>query len=186
MEKVLQDFPVLETERLILRQIRKTDARSMLKYLSDKDVMEHYGLLPFQTEEEALDEIAWYDSIFAEKTGVRWGITIKGVDEVIGSFGFLNYVAQHSRSQIGYELDKQFWGKGIASEAIEAILEYGFGEMNLQRIEALIEPPNVASCRLVERTGFIKEGLLRSYEFNGKKFDDLYMYSLLKRDYDSM
>ncbi|CDO03872.1 ribosomal N-acetyltransferase YdaF [Oceanobacillus picturae] len=186
MEKVLQDFPVLETERLILRQIRKTDARSMLKYLSDKDVMEHYGLLPFQTEEEALDEIAWYDSIFAEKTGIRWGITIKGVDEVIGSFGFLNYVAQHSRSQIGYELDKQYWGKGIASEAIEAILEYGFGEMNLQRIEALIEPPNVASCKLVERKAFIKEGLLRSYEFNGKKFDDLYMYSLLKSDYESM
>ncbi|WP_404457252.1 GNAT family N-acetyltransferase [Oceanobacillus kapialis] len=183
MESTMNAFPVLETERLILRKVMKTDAASMLTYLSDKDVMEYYGLEPFKTEEEALSEVAWYDEIFTEGIGIRWGITLKGLDKVIGTCGFLNMVKQHSRTQIGYELDKQYWGKGIAREAMEAVLRYGFYEMKLHRIEALIEPPNTSSIKLVERNGFMREGLLRDYEFNGKTFDDLYMYSLLRRDY---
>lgn len=77
-------------------------------------------------------------------------------------------------------------GKGIASEAVEAIINYGYKHMNFERIEALIEPPNLSSQKLVERLGFIREGLLRNYEFTSGKFDDLYMYSLLKQDFDKI
>lgn len=177
-------FPVLETDRLILRQITKEDAEDILTYLSDKDVMKYYGLAPFHSVGEALDEILWYQSIFEKKTGMRWGITRKGQDKVIGSCGFLNLVQQHYRSEIGFELSKDNWGQGIASEALEAVIKYGFEQMNLQRIQALIEPPNLSSQKLVERKGFIKEGLLRNYEFTNGKFDDLLMYSLLKQDFE--
>lgn len=178
-------FPVIETERLVLRQITKVDAEDILRYLSDKDVMKHYGLEPFQSIEDALDEISWYQSIVEEKTGIRWGITLKGEDRVIGSCGFLNIVPQHSRSDIGFELHKDFWGQGIAREAVEAVITYGFEQMNLQRIQALIEPPNSSSQKMVERLGFMKEGLLRSYEFACGKFDDLFMYSLLMQDFEN-
>ena len=177
-------FPILETDRLILRQVTQDDANSLLKYLSDKDVMKYVGLEPFKSIDDALDEISWYKSILEKRTGIRWGITLKDQGEVIGSCGFLNVVSQHYRSEIGVELSREHWGKGIASEAFEAVIRYGFEQMNLQRIEALIEPPNIPSQKLAERQGFIREGLLRSYEYTCGKFDDLYMYSLLNQEFN--
>ena len=179
-------FPILETNRLVLRRIEQSDAMSILTYLSDDEVMKHYGLEPFQSVEDALDEISWYESILDENTGIRWGITLKEENKVIGSCGFLEMVDQHHRSDIGFELSKQHWGKGLASEALEAVVTYGFKEMNLQRIQALIEPPNIPSQKLVEKHGFLKEGLLRKYEYTCGKFDDLYMYSLLKEEFDAI
>lgn len=183
MNKVVE-FPVLETDRLILRQVAPEDASSLLKYLSSKDVTKHMGLEPFKTIDDALDEISWYQSILEKKTGIRWGITLKDQGEVIGSCGFLNMVSKHHRAEIGFELSKDYWGQGIAGEALKAVSEYGFEHMDLQRIEALIEPPNIPSQKLTERHGFVREGLLRSYEFTCGKFDDLYMYSLLKQDFN--
>jgi [ribosomal protein S5]-alanine N-acetyltransferase len=177
-------FPVLETKRLVLRKITKEDAKSILTYLSDEEVMKYYGLEPFKSINDALDEISWYQSIQSNQTGIRWGITLKEHGVVIGSCGFHNFVSQHFRTEIGFELSKEHWGKGIAVEAIEAIISYGFENMSFHRVEALIEPPNLSSQRLVEKMGFIREGLLRNYEFTCGKFDDLFMYSLLKQDYD--
>lgn len=175
-------FPTLETKRLRLREIEEKDAASILEYLSDQEVMKHYGLEPFQTLKEVFDEISWYQSTLKQKTGIRWGITLKEEDVVIGSCGFLNIASEHSRSEIGYELHKNYWGKGIASEALDAVIAYGFEQLKLQRIQALIEPPNIASLKLAEKQGFIREGLLRNYEFTCGKFDDMYMYSLLRQD----
>lgn len=182
----LDVFPVLETDRLILRQVTSDDATSLLAYLSDSDVMKYYGLEPFKSIDDALDEISWYKSIFDKGTGIRWGISLKRQDKIIGSCGFFNMAAEHSRAELGYELSKEHWGKGIASEAIRAVICYGFEQMNLQRIQALIETPNIPSQKVVERLGFLREGLLRSYEYTCGKFDDLYMYSMLKQDYKEL
>ena len=176
-------FPELETNRLNLRRITKDDASSMLEYLSDVEVMKYYGLEPFKTINDALREISWYQAIQNNKTGIRWGITLKEHGKIIGSCGFHSLVSQHFRTEIGFELSKDYWGQGIASEAIEAICKHGFEDMKLQRIEALIEPLNIPSQKLVEKRGFMREGLLRKYEFTCGKFDDLYMYSLLKEDF---
>lgn len=180
----VNSFPILETERLVLRQVTKEDAKSMLTYLSQEEVTKHIGLAPFKTVNEALDEISWYESIVEKKTGIRWGITLKQQGEMIGSCGFLNMASKHFRSEIGIELSKDYWGKGIASEAIEAVVTYGFEKMNLQRIEALIEPLNLSSQKLFERQGFVREGLLRNYEYTNGKFDNLFMYSLLEQEFD--
>lgn len=179
----INEFPILETERLILRNITKTDAISIFKYLSDSEVMKYYGLEPFKSVQDALDEISWYESIFNEQTGIRWGISLKDNDKIIGSCGFLNTVSTHRRTDIGFELSKEYWGQGIGSEAIMAIIHYAFEQMNIQRIQALIEPLNIASQKMVEKAGFLQEGLLRKYEYTCGKFDDLYMYGLLKEDY---
>lgn len=181
-EKMENKFPEIETSRLILRKVKSDDKESMFKYLSDEDVVKHMGLFPYKTAEEVMDEINWYDSIYKEGTGIRWGITEKGKNEVIGSCGFLNMKRQHFRAEIGFELNKEYWSQGIAGEAISAVLQYGFQSLGLERIEALIEPTNRSSQKLVEKYGFIKEGLLRHYEFTCGKFDDLLMYSILKED----
>ncbi|YCA45049.1 GNAT family N-acetyltransferase [Bacillus sp. JZ8] len=186
MTRDVNNFPFIETNRLLLREIVKDDANDILKYLSDEEVMKYYGLAPFKTINEALNEISWYQSILNEQTGIRWGITLKGKDEVIGSCGFLNRVPEHYRTEIGYELSRDYWGHGIASEALEAVIRYGFKYLKLQRVEALVEPPNIPSQKLIEKNGFIREGLLRKYEFTCGKFDDLYMYSLLKQDFEKL
>ena len=176
------EFPILETGRLILREITESDASSIFEYLSDSEVMKYYGLEPFKSVKDALDEIAWYQSILKEQTGIRWGITLKNEDKVIGSCGFLNTVSNHYRTDIGFELSQEYWGQGIASEAMNAIIQYAFKNTDIQRIQALIEPLNLASQRMVERAGFLQEGLLRKYEYTCGKFDDLYMYGLLKEE----
>jgi len=178
----IKEFPVLETDRLRLRQIMNQDAPSLMEYLADEDVMQYYGLEPFQTIQDALDEIRWYQSLVEEKSGIRWGITLKEENRVIGSIGFHRYVPRHHRVEIGFEISKAYWGQGIASEALHTVLAYGSDHFPIHRIEALIEPENAASQKLVEKHGFVREGLLRGYEFTGGKYDDLYMYSLLKND----
>jgi [ribosomal protein S5]-alanine N-acetyltransferase len=179
MEK---EFPIIETNRLKLRKVIKEDANDMFTYLSDKDVVNHMGLEPFLTVNEVYDEIGWYQSICEDGTGIRWGITFKDSGKVIGSCGFLNMKSKHHRAEVGFELSKDYWGKGIASEALDAVVKYGFLHFQLERIEALIEPANVPSQKLVERKGFLKEGLLRHYEYTCGKFDNLFMYSILKED----
>ncbi|MFC5602469.1 GNAT family N-acetyltransferase [Sporosarcina koreensis] len=178
-------FPVLETNRLLLRRIEKDDAHDIFTYLSDIEVMKHYGTKPFQTVDEAIKAISKYESLFNENRGVRWGITIKEDNKVIGSCAFHNMVSEHFRTDISFVLSKDFWGRGIAQEALKAVIKYGFEYLNINRIEAVIEPSNVPSQKLVERLGFSKEGVLRSYEYFDGKFDDLYMFSLLKSDFDS-
>lgn len=177
-----QEFPIIETERLVLREVATEDANDMFTYLSDKIVVKHMGLAPCQTVTDVCDEIKWYNSIIEEGTGIRWGITLKGFGKIIGSCGFLNRVTKHHRAEVGFELSKDYWGKGIASEALEAVIKFGYHHYQLERIEALIEPANLPSQKLVEKQGFIREGLLRHYEYTCGKFDDLYMYSILKGD----
>lgn len=179
---MIDKFPIIETKRLILREVTREDAEDMFTYLSDPDVVKHMGLEPYRTVKDVFGEIEWYESIVREGSGMRWGITLKDSGKVIGSCGFLNRSPKHYRAEVGFELSKAYWGKGIAAEALEAVVKYGFRHLELERIEALIEPANLPSQKLVEKTGFMQEGLLRHYEYTCGKFDDLYMYSILKED----
>lgn len=179
-----QPFPIIETERLHLRQARDEDAKDMFIYLSNQEVVQHMGLEPYKSAEDVLEEINWYKSIWEKGTGIRWCITLKKENIVIGSFGFLNRQPKHYKAEIGYELSSSYWGQGIAGEALNAVLAYGFQQLSLERVEALIEPANTASQKLVAKHGFLKEGLLRHYEYTRGKFDDLYMYSILKGDFE--
>lgn len=166
-----------------LKQIQLSDAHEIHNYLSDEEVRKYMGIYPYKTLQDTNKEIQWYEKIFKEQTGIRWGIALKGHQAIIGSCGFLNISKSNLRAEIGYELNKKYWRKGIMSEAYKAVIQYGFNEMNLNRIEALIEPENVASLKLVESFFFVKEGLLRQYEFGAGTYDDLYMYSLLNKEF---
>ncbi|MFS3927237.1 GNAT family N-acetyltransferase [Priestia flexa] len=177
------NIPTLDTKRLTLRESKESDAVHMLRYLSDPVVMKHMGLEPFQTIDDVKSELSWYRNIVNEGTGMRWGITLKEEGVIIGSCGFLDYESSHERASVGYELHQEYWRQGIAAEAMKAVIEYGFSNWKLHRIQALIEPENISSQKLAEKLGFHQEGLLREYEHTCGKFDDLYMYSLLKREW---
>jgi [ribosomal protein S5]-alanine N-acetyltransferase len=179
---MIKIFPIIETERLILREADPSDAVDMLKYLSDTEVVKHMGLAPFRSLEDVSEELNWYINIYTKGTGIRWGITIKESGKMIGSCGFHNMVSKHHRAEVGFELSRSYWRQGIASEALAAVIQFGFKTFQLERIEALVEPANKSSQHLLEAKGFLREGLLRHYEYTCGKFDDLFMYSLLKGD----
>ncbi|WP_345807043.1 GNAT family protein [Bacillus pumilus] len=181
-----QTFPTIHTERLILKQATTEDAKDMHIYLSNETVCRYMGIDAHETIKDTKGEIQWYDKIFKEQTGIRWGISLKDNPAIIGSCGFLNLEKQHCRTEIGYELHQDHWRKGIMSEAIAAVLRYGFQEMNLNRIEAIIDPENTSSIKLVEMLYFIKEGLLREYELGQKGFVNVCMYSILKMEFNRL
>jgi [ribosomal protein S5]-alanine N-acetyltransferase len=182
-EEMMGTFPAIETPRLFLRRVEQEDASDILRYLSDPEVTKFYGMEPFADLEDARSEIGWYERILKEGTGIRWGISLKDSNGLIGSCGFLNMAPGHFRADIGLELDSDYWNQGIGTEAISAVIRFGFERLNLMRIQALIEPANIQSQRLFGKCGFIREGLLRNYEYTCGKFDDLLMFSVINPDH---
>ena len=176
-----RQFPVIETAHLKLRKPLQKDANALLEITHDEIVMKYYGMPSFGSKAEALDEINWFNRIFVQREGVRWVITEQGAGEYIGDIGFHNYKATHARAEIGFKLAKAYWHQGIMAEALGRVLEYGFTEMQLNRIEALVDPENSACLALLKKAGFVKEGILREYEHEEKGYVDLMMLSLLKR-----
>jgi ribosomal-protein-alanine N-acetyltransferase len=176
-------FPVLRTERLCLRAPAYEDVLPLLRISQDEEVMRYYGVEAYETELEARREVDWMRRIFEEDEGIRWVIALRDHPGYIGDVGLDKYSKKHSRAELGFKLRKEYWRRGIMTEALTEVLSYGFEAIGLNRIEALVDPRNEASSKLLERNGFRKEGVLREYEFEKGEFIDLTMMSLLKREW---
>ncbi|MFS0871917.1 GNAT family N-acetyltransferase [Paenibacillus xylanilyticus] len=176
------EFPILKTERFNLREAEEQDAPDILALYSDETVVEFMPFTPFETVDDAMDEMRWYAKIFREQSGLRWMIEDVGSGKVVGTCGFLNREDIHNRAEIGYDLHPDYWGKGVMTEVAHAVLYFGFVNMQLNKIEAKVEPQNEASIRLLHKLGFQQEGLLRQHEFEKGRYIDLALFSKLKSD----
>lgn len=176
-------FPIIETERLILRKATEQDSDDILELYANENVVQHMPLDPFTSIEDAKGEIRWYEKIFLEQTGLRWVIEEKVNKKVIGTCGYLNYEVEHNRIEIGYDLSPESWGKGMMTETLKAVIHFAFSELNVNKIEAQITSENDASLHLVSKLGFHRDGILREHEFEKGRYIDLVIYSLLKSEY---
>jgi ribosomal-protein-alanine N-acetyltransferase len=158
-------FPLLESSTISLRMIHDTDALRMFRLYSDEKVMLQRGEPVFSTLLQAEKLIFYWRKLFAEENGIRWGITLKGNDELIGSVGFKKISHRHLRADLGYELDPSQWNKGIMTEAVKLVTEYGMQRINLHSIEANITPSHLASKRILEKNGFEQEAHYRENFF---------------------
>ncbi len=140
----------------------------------------------FKNIEQSYSMTRLLKSLYKNKEGIRWAIVINETNEVIGTCGYNNWVKKSSRGEIGYELGREYWGKGYASEAVEEIIKYGFKSMNLNRIEAFTVPEATSSINLLKKLGFKKEGMLRQYGYWNSRYWDENIYSLLKRDWKKL
>jgi ribosomal-protein-alanine N-acetyltransferase len=105
-------------------------------------------------------------------------------NSIIGRCGLHNWNREHNRAEIGYNIsDEKFKRKGLMSEAVSSIIDYGFNELNLHRIEALVGSNNIPSLKIIESHHFIKEGLLRQHYFVEDKFEDSIVFSILQNEY---
>jgi ribosomal-protein-alanine N-acetyltransferase len=176
-------FPSHTTDRLLLRQIQQTDAEALFAILSDRQVTEFYGHEPHQSLDDTQELIRQIQARYARREALRWGITLKGEDTLIGSCSLHHFDSGFHRAETGYELNRAFWGKGIMTEAMSAILTYGFTELGLHRIEAIIDIANERSKDLLLKLGFTYEGNLRQrYSFRDH-FEDEHYFGLLKDEW---
>lgn len=177
------EFPTLETDRLQLIRIGQEHAERFYDILSREVVTRYYGMDGLVNQQEASAIIDSFQTKFASKRGIRWGIVRKKNGEFIGTVGLNNLNVRAKKSEIGYELHPDYWHKGIMQEAIQAVLHYAFVELDLVRMGAVTFPDNRASIQLLRKMGFIEEGRLRSYLFQGGQSYDALIFSLLKPEW---
>jgi ribosomal-protein-alanine N-acetyltransferase len=186
LDVVFSRFPKLETGRLRLRELRSGDAESLFAVLGDRIVTRFYDDEVFGDVSQASEQIEAWAAGFGARRSVRWGIAQRANGKIIGTCGYYGFHSWHKRAGIGYELARSFWQQGIMTEALGAIIEFGFRRIGLNRIEAVVMLENEGSVRLLEGLGFYQEGVLREYENWGDKgCVDLMMFSLLRREYES-
>lgn len=150
-------FPVLESERLILREIIKEDTAGIFACFSNDQVTRYYGQETLRNLKQAEEFVDFFQKNYNEKRGIRWAIERKEDKGVIGTIGFNAWLPKHKRAEIGYEIHPDYWGKGYASEAVLKVVSYGFEEMELTRIGAVVFIENEASNRLLTKIGFEKK-----------------------------
>ncbi|NUY82291.1 GNAT family N-acetyltransferase [Flavobacterium sp. MAH-1] len=173
------DFPILETERLILRRLRDSDVKEVFELRSDPETMKYIPRPLAKNHEDALNHIAIINKAIDKNEGINWAVTMKGDDTLIGIMGFYRTKFEHYRSEIGYMIHPTHNGKGFVSEALRRLVAYGFSDMGLHSIEAVIDPDNIGSERVLQKNGFVKEAHFRESEFYEGKFLDAVYYSIL-------
>ena len=157
-------FPVLTTDRMVLRELRNEDAADLLIFRGDVEA-QRFNSEPLQTLEQSVALMDEVRGDYAAETGVPWAVTLKASGRVVGLFGYQNWARYHRRAEIGYDLARDLWGQGFATEALAAVVRFGFADMDLNRIEAQTIADNEPSTRLLGRLGFILEGTRRSYSW---------------------
>lgn len=176
-------FKNLETERLFLRRIDTIDVDAVLELRGNPQTMKYIPRPLAKTKEDALEHIAMINEKIDNSTGINWVITLKDNPKLIGIIGHYRIQPENYRAEIGYMILPQYHGKGIATEAIKAVVEYGFEEMQLHSVEAIIDPENQASEKVLLKSGFVKEAHIKENEFYDGKFIDTVIYSLLRKNF---
>ncbi|WP_394781477.1 GNAT family N-acetyltransferase [Undibacterium sp.] len=173
------DQLILHTERLLLRPLCATDAAGMFRLRADEKVMQYGASPPWTSMEQADTMIARDMKAMEEGTYLRLGLVRPEDDVLIGGCTLFHLDEQCRRAEIGYELLPDMWGQGYMREALAALLEFGFTEMSLNRVEADVDPRNAPSANILVRLGFKHEGLLKErWIVNGEKADTAF-YGLL-------
>ena len=180
---VFNPFPVLETERLLLRQFVIEDTPEFFTIRSSPKVMQYMDSFPHQTHNESREMIIQMNDSFLERSGINWAIELLPKRKLIGYVGLWRIIYENVRAELGYSLHPDFWGKGYMKEAINEVLRFGFEEMHVHSIEASVNPENRASIGLLKKIGFTREAHFReNYYYNGEFVDSL-IFCMIESDF---
>lgn len=180
LELNFSPFPVLESERLVFRAIKDTDIKEIYALRSDPELMQYIPRPLITTMDEAQQHIGMIQDKIDKNEGINWAMTEKGSDKLISLIGFYMTKHAHYRSEIGYMLLPAYHNKGYVTEAIQRLLKYGFGPMGLHSVEAIIDPRNVASEKVLQKNGFRKEAhFVEDCYYEGEFLDSVH-YGILK------
>jgi [ribosomal protein S5]-alanine N-acetyltransferase len=176
-------FPVLETENLILRQFNTNDLDSLFEIRSNPIAMQYIGRPIANTKEDAITLYDMMQKTEKDNLGISWAIQYKDNAEMLGYIGFYRIDFANHRAEIGYTLNPKHFNKGIMQQAMKAFIAHGFNHFNFNSIIADINPLNIASIKLVEKHDFVQEAYFREIYYVDGNFEDSTVYTLLKKDW---
>jgi ribosomal-protein-alanine N-acetyltransferase len=174
----------LHTPRARLREVRLDDAEALLDIYGHPQGVRYLGRPP-QTLEQVQTRLQRMREDIERGEAAFWVMTEPDADRALAYLGFFRWDAPHQTAELGYVLAPGRWGKGLLREVLPVLVRHGFEVLGLHRMEARIDPGNVASLKLIERLGFKPEGALRERTLNddGSR-EDLLLFGLLRPDFD--
>ena len=173
-------FPLLETKRVILRELNSTYVDVIFDFNSCNKSLEYIIREPFKTKQEAIQKLKMFISGMKEKSAYWWVFTLKETGENIGYGGLFDISKEHNRAEIGYGLIKKYWGKGYMSEILTEIVRFGISTAGFHKISGIVIQGNSTSVKLLENNNFQKEAHLKEHSFLRGTYYDEMIYSLLK------
>jgi RimJ/RimL family protein N-acetyltransferase len=179
----LPAFPRLQGKRVQLRGPRPDDADALFDLFSQPEVMRYWSRPPMTVRAEAEGLVDEIGDAFSQRLAFNWMVVLPEDDRVIGTAALFRFEPRHRRAEIGYSLRQDHWGRGLAQEAVALMLDWAIRTLDLHRLEADIDPRNEGSRRLLERLGFVSEGLLRQRYFVEDVVSDTELFGLLAEDW---
>lgn len=175
----MTEFPIIKTERLLLRQFIDNDLENVFKGLSHPDIIKYYGV-SFQTLEATKEQMTFFADLEKNETGVWWAVCSADNKTFYGAGGLSSLNKEHKKAEIGFWLISEFWGTGIMKEAMPLICNYGFDNLELHRIEGFVESENKNCKNAMAKLDFQHEGTMKECEIKNGNFISLDIYSKVK------
>jgi len=180
-------FPRLASERLNIDEIRLADKESIFEIFSNEDVIKYYDLEALKDLAQSVKLIKFFRLRFDESRGIRWAIRLKSNGKCIGTCGFNSWSEASRSAIIGYDMNREYWGQGLVTEALYQIIDMAFsGHLPckiINRIQADTIPGNIASERVLKKLGFKEEGVRRQSGYWKNAYHDLKCFGLLKDEF---
>lgn len=182
--EVFSCLPTIRTPRLTLRPVRMSDANDLYEYSADPQVAKHVLWDAHTSIHQTRAYIRYLLRQYRNAQPSTLAIALTGSGKVVGTIGFMWVQRENRSAEIGYSLNRAYWNQGLMTEALRAMLEFGFTKLNLNRIEAQHESDNPASGKVMLKAGMRYEGRLRQRLYNKGRFTDVELYAILRQDFD--
>jgi ribosomal-protein-alanine N-acetyltransferase len=181
--RLFSHIPTLETDRLILRAMRVSDAADMYAYACRPSVTEYLTWDPHSSESMTREYLVYVGQRYRTGDFYDWSLVCKEDGRMIGTCGFTSFNCPADSGEIGYVLSPAYQGRGLATEAVRRVLRFGFEELSLHRIEAHFIQGNEASRRLMERVGMTFEGFARESMRIKGRYRTIGTCAILRREF---
>lgn len=183
--EVFGRMPTMLTQRLILRPVRMSDAQDLYEYSRDPEVARHVLWDAHTSIHQTRAYIRFLLRQYRTCAPGTFVIALRDTGKAIGTIGFMWVQPDNRSAEVGYSLSRDYWNRGIMSEALAAVVAFGFTRLNLNRIEAQHECDNPASGQVMRHAGMRLEGTLRQRIYNKGRFADVNLYAILKSDFQA-
>jgi RimJ/RimL family protein N-acetyltransferase len=179
-------IPSLQGRLITLRKLRSSDAASIQRYANNRDIARFLPRLPSPyTMEDARRWVNLTHRLARKRSEYNFGIEDGQSGEIVGMMSLRNVNRHDRNAEIGYWVGKPFQRRGYAGEALRLILKFAFSELRLVRVYAVVHQQNIGSIRLLEKIGFVREGVWRKASLMNGRWSDVYAYGILKEEYSS-